>query len=513
MPEMSYYNAAASPSPASPDMLSLEEIREQANACLARDEFEAAYPLVARLAGDRSADAETCSTAGVLAATLGLSGDARRHFSRALELDPGHYNARSNLAVLALQDNRSEEALEILRELVEYYPDRADAHNDLGVAAASLNDTPMAEASYRRALAINPGHANAAANLAALTSTGAGDYCEEPAPVATEQSGRPVAGKRLVFFANHDSFLGDILDHLGRDNDVRFFLRPSRERMRREMQSADLAWFEWCDSLLIEAASMPRACPVVCRLHSYEAFTAMPSKVDWRKVDHLVFVNRSVQELFERQVRCATPRTVILNGVDTSRFTIPAGKSAGKKIAAVGYINYKKNPMLLLYALKKIYEHDPGYSLHIAGEFQDSRIQLYVEHFLRHNPLPVSFDGWVDDMPAWYADKDYVISTSLFESFHYSIAEGMASGLLPLIHNWFGADNLYPAEYLFADPDDCLRLLQRLEQADQDGLRRKNREYIAGKFSQTRSNAAISTLLGSITAPAHMQNSTDRIVP
>ena len=130
------------------------------------------------------------------------------------------------------------------------------------------------------------------------------------------------------------------------------------------------------------------------------------------------------------------------------KFTIPSNKKYGKRICSIGYINYKKNPALLLYCFKAIHDYDSSYRFHIAGTHQDPRIQIYFDHLLPKLNIPVSFDGWVEDVPGYLRDKDYVISTSLFESFHYSIAEGMASGLLPLIHDWFGASYLYPEEYL-----------------------------------------------------------------
>jgi len=189
---------------------------------------------------------------------------------------------------------------------------------------------------------------------------------------------------------------------------------------------------------------------------------------------------------------------VICNGVDLDRFAPPKDKQRSRKIASVGYINYKKNPSLLLYCFKKIYEYDPSYSLYIAGTHQDARIALYFENFLKRHPLPIHFDGWVDDMPAWYADKGYVISTSLFESFHYSIAEGMASGLLPLVHDWYGADYLYPQEYLFSDPDDCLRLLRELETRDYVMALDMTRRFIEKHYSSREKTREIADLLDEV---------------
>jgi len=98
-------------------------------------------------------------------------------------------------------------------------------------------------------------------------------------------------------------------------------------------------------------------------------------------------------------------------------------------------------------------------------------------------------------MPSWYDDKDFVISTSLFESFHYSIAEGMASGLLPLIHNWYGARNLYPGKYLFDDPDQCLDLLKQLESSDRKKMQTENRQLILNRYNQVDKSEEISDLV------------------
>lgn len=307
-----------------------------------------------------------------------------------------------------------------------------------------------------------------------------------------------VQGKRILFLAQHQMFLGDIVARLSKKNKITVSDEQRPEQLRQLMQQADLVWLEWCDQTAITVSKLPKTCPIVCRLHSYELFSDWPSQVNWTAIDHLVFVSTAVQELVARWHRVSVPQTVILNGVDCARFTIPPGKTMNKRIASVGYINYKKNPALLLHAFHAIHDYDPAYTLHIAGEHQDPRLVLYLEHYLRRHPLPVHFDGWVKDMPAWYADKSYVISTSLFESFHYSIAEGMASGLLPLVHDWFGADRLYPEQALFALPHDCRDLIKRYEQSDVTQLRQDFRTWIINRYNAEEKTLQIETLLGRI---------------
>jgi glycosyltransferase involved in cell wall biosynthesis/Tfp pilus assembly protein PilF len=470
---------------------------QTANDFLNKNDFEQAYPIVSRLAESEPTKIEYSHTAGLLAVTLQRPEEAKEHFRRVIKTTPQDYDANFNLALLELQSDNVTEAESILLELLNHYPDKVELYCDLGVVSMTQGNYAQAKQYFRSALDIDPGYTPARENLTEVEK-----QLSAAIPAATNESNlfqqqlsKSITGKKIVFFSNYNSFLADIVTHLKSENDVRTYEQPSPDRMKEMMDWADIAWFEWCDNLLIEATRLPKTCKIFCRLHSYEVFTDMPSQVNWQKVDNLLFVSQSVQDIFEKQVRCNTPKSVIFNGVDTDKFTIPSQKRYGKKIASVGYINYKKNPTLLLYCFSKIHQADPEYSLHIAGSFQDARIKLYFDHFLRENPLPVYFDDWVDDMPAWYADKDFVISTSLFESFHYSIAEGMASGVIPLIHNWYGASQLYPEQFMFNDPDECLLLVKKLETLDRKKLAEENRQYICDRYSVTDQCSAVSQLL------------------
>ncbi len=511
--------------PPSADSCPPGDLLRQANRYLQRNDLTAAYPYVSRLAETIRSDAQTSITAGLIALTLQRQDDATRHFERAVRQEPDNFDANFNLALVEIQGGRLDRAGDILRHLILCHPENASLHNDLGVVLAGRLEFDDALKAYQRALKIDPNYDQSRRNITDLAiqqrlesraleilqenrrhqgvttqslehiescskqleqSLGDGQSrgaIHEMERITAFDPGTGIAGKKIAVFANHTSFLGDIVSYLNVDNDIRLLERPTPEQIHASMAWCDLAWFEWCDDLLIKATHMSKQCPIVCRLHSYEAFTDMPSQVDWSKVDQIIFVNESVRDLFERQVTCRTPKAIVSNGVDLHKFAVPHGKKPGKKIASVGYVNYKKNPALLLYCFKKIHEYDSEYTLHMAGQFQDSRFEVYFDHFLKNNPLPIQFDGWVDDMPGWYADKDFVISTSLFESFHYSIAEGMASGLLPLVHNWFGAANIYPHDFLFDDPDRCLALLKYLEGADRTELIRQNRKYIEERFA------------------------------
>jgi len=117
-------------------------------------------------------------------------------YRRALELDPGYADARTNLAArlsnLAgrLSDlGRPDEAVAHCKEALALRPELAEAHNNLGNAHQARGDIDAAEASYRRALELKPDFAAAKVNLG-LSRLLRGDYA----------AGLPLFESRFVAF-------------------------------------------------------------------------------------------------------------------------------------------------------------------------------------------------------------------------------------------------------------------------------------------------------------------------
>lgn len=93
---------------------------------------------------------------------------------RAETLEAGLYDFRErslNVLATSLRDQkRVAEAVEILRFNATMFPSSVDARIMLGDAAAQMGDLDLAEASYRKALELAPGHPAAAKGLDAVTS-------------------------------------------------------------------------------------------------------------------------------------------------------------------------------------------------------------------------------------------------------------------------------------------------------------------------------------------------------
>lgn len=224
------------------------------------------------------------------------------------------------------------------------------------------------------------------------------------------------------------------------------------EEVYRAIQDSDVAWLEWADKLAARITLSGRLVgkKVICRMHSYEVFENPISYIDWDCVDTLIVVSPYMKELVVGRFPVLKKKVVVIgNGVDSNKF-VPH-TTRGKNMAWIGDIGHKKGPLLLLHAFHALTMRDSGYHLHIAGDFQDQRYAIYFQQMVTKLGLQsnITFHGYVQDMAGWLGDKDYILNTSPMEGNPVGVAEGLMCNLIPLIHDFPGADELYPPHYLW----------------------------------------------------------------
>lgn len=303
---------------------------------------------------------------------------------------------------------------------------------------------------------------------------------------------------KLAFFCGPDrKFLPDILDHFSRredDFEVRVFHSKSVKDFTDMMAWSDVSWFEWCDRLIMEASKLPKVCKLVCRLHRYEAFTGILSQVNWNSVDTLILVAHHIKDVVKMQIPDIEERVdvrVVYNGVNLDRFVYKE-REQGFNIAYIGYLNFRKNPSLLLQCMKCLVDKDPRYVLHIAGTYQDMECKLYMDEMLRKLDLEsnIVLHGWITDLENWVEDKQFILSTSIHEGHPCGIMEAMAAGLKPLIHNFFAAEEIYPRKYIFCTIDEFVDMVTSHEYSSTE-----YRKYIADNYSLERQLSELEHIL------------------
>lgn len=309
-------------------------------------------------------------------------------------------------------------------------------------------------------------------------------------------------GKLVFFSKGDDKFINEIIESLSVKYETKkIIIKTLRDASFIDlwMKWADICWFEWCDELLVYGSKLEIAGSkkIICRLHSYEAFTQYPLLVNWQCVKHLIFVSKNIQNYVVDHFGINKDiTTVIPNGIDMSRW-IYRNRENGFNIAFVGYINYKKGPMLLLQAFKAVYDLDNRFKLYIAGQYQDPRYELYFRQMVKEWGLENNFfyEGWQSNIDQWLEDKNYILCTSVLESQNLSVMQAMAKGIKPVIHNFAGAEGIYDKKYLWNTIGEAVQMI-----SDGNYDSEEYRSFIGRNYPVEKQLEAINGIFGGISA-------------
>lgn len=280
--------------------------------------------------------------------------------------------------------------------------------------------------------------------------------------------------KQTILVAGHDlKFAGQIMNaissrghnlivdkwdgHAQHDVDESQALLESTDVVFCEWSLGNLAWYS--------KNLMPHQ-KLVTRFHSQELFTDYPKSVNFTKVEMVIFVSELIRGMAIQKFGIPAEKTVVIpNSVDTSELDRPKAEGSRFVLGFVGMVPQMKRFDLVLDLLEKLRAVDSRFTLRVKGKrpedypwmaARDDEMAFYRAQYARIGESEllrgaVSFDPQGDDMAIWYQQIGIAVSTSDFESFHFTLADGAASRALPVGLAWPGSEWLYPNEWLHAD--------------------------------------------------------------
>jgi len=388
------------------------------------------------------------------------------------------------------KENKMEKAHKLAEKGLNLFPQDAEFINDYAVICSKLDRPDEAQEKIAQANKLSSKNTDINDNYHIIFND---EILRNTKQLTEIESKRK---KIALFCGPDDKFIRHIIERQASKHEIKTFSNGSIQEMHNLMKWSDISWFEWCDGLILHATKLPKECRIICRLHSYEAFGDIMKQVNWQVVDDLIFVAPHIRDIAINQMPSIKNNThlhVIPNGVNLQKYEFKDRKK-GLNIAYVGYINHKKNPSLLLQCMKHLIDIDNRFVLHIAGQHQELRFKLYFDHMIKEMDLSKNIisHGWINDVNTWLEDKHFTISTSVLESFCHGIADAMACGLKPLIHNFVGAKELYPEKYIFNTIKEFGDMVLSDEYKPIE-----YREYIENNYSQDNQLNEIDKLLNS----------------
>ena len=341
---------------------------------------------------------------------------------------------------------------------------RRDAKQLLGNIYASQKDYKRAAVEYTQALTLKPHASRMFQSGPALTYEPflklgmiykeLGDipraiwnlrqaYRFVPNP-AWEKAIKDMSGEKrnVVIFDRIGSFTKDIADGFKK---VGCNVVAVRDYDKTLAEWADIIWQEWADDNAVKSTNEYPA-KTILRIHGYEYYLngQIMSQINFKGCKRVVFVCEHIRD---KMIEAGLPKDniqLIYNGVNTEKFSIKNVDREPLNIGYAGYLNEKKNPMLLAQIIKD----NPKVKFHLRAEFQSPFLESAFKYETK-GCKNITWHGRYDELAEFWNKMSGVISTSIIESFSFNVAEAMACGCQPYVYNWEGAEKIWGKGYIF----------------------------------------------------------------
>ena len=381
-------------------------------------------------------DAQALNDAGTILYCLGRPDEAIDHFVKARSLQSDSADILWNLVEAYLGVGRVNEAAQLFDDMERMGILKAEVLNRTANAFLAQDNKAGAIEMLHHSLELSPGQ-----------------KILEPM-IDVIRSKMP----KVAFFCDSEGmrFLNEVAGFIKQRFEVRLFEDQAEEELVEVMKWSDISWFE-PGHLAVTASKLPKLCENIIRLDRYDAYKQWPQQVNWANIDILVTVGNSfVGDALVQKVPGLESQTSIVtvpSCVNLEKFAF-TNRRRGKNIAFLANLRMLKNPAFVLQCMQKLHYIDPEYRLFFGGEFADAALEHYLKHMVDALDLRdvVFFDppaAEQEDVSCWLEDKHYIVSTSIIESRSIGLLEGMACGLKPVIHNFPGASQTFPPQFLF----------------------------------------------------------------
>lgn len=288
--------------------------------------------------------------------------------------------------------------------------------------------------------------------------------------------------RKTILFAGHDlKFLRDVIEYYERNETWNVLIDQWRSHSGHNeqeslilLEQADVIFCEWgLGNIRWYSQHKKPGQRLIVRVHLQENIVSQylaESKHD--NIDHYIFIAPyRYEEFIEMHHLDRKKARLVFNMVDVDRFNRPKTDEAKYTLGFIGIVPWRKRFDLALDLFEKLWSEDKRYKLRVKGKLPEDfpwmknpphnkELEKYdalyerIEHAAWKESI--LFDGHGDDMPEWFQNIGYILSTSDFEGSHQAVAEGMASGALPLILPWAGAQTVYPKDLVFDSVNDMI---------------------------------------------------------
>jgi glycosyltransferase involved in cell wall biosynthesis len=319
----------------------------------------------------------------------------------------------------------------------------------------------------------------------------------------------PGQGQRRLVIAGHDfKFLSGIPDRaLARGAEVREdhwtgHTKHDVAASEKLLDWADVVLCEWClGNAVWYSQNVSADQRLAIRFHRVERTTDYPDQVEIDRVRRVVFVGpHLLEEAAERYDWPKDKLRLIPNAVDVRALRREKLPGSAFNLGMIGFVPAIKRIDRALDILELLRARDRRFRLLVKGkppwEFpwmrkRDDERRMFQEAYRRISSAPllrgaVSFEEHGPNIPAFLRKVGVILSVSDWEGHQVALAEGMASGCVPVVIDRPGAREQYDPAWIHDSPDEAAASILELVDSGRFEAEQQRSAEFADRWSLER---------------------------
>jgi hypothetical protein len=251
-----------------------------------------------------------------------------------------------------------------------------------------------------------------------------------------------------------DHFIRPIINHLNKNHYVQQILYKTSWGLSPTSCHGDIIFIEWAGKAAYKLAKKNlRNKKIFIRLHRYEIDTKWMQKIHWGNIQGIIFVNPELERQFKTNINNKVKTIYIPNAIDINNFPFHIPTIENSMLIYSQSFSSRKGYLELVEIFETIIAQASTVTLTIAAKISTRKSDL---HYYSEIINLISRKNLQDNIRVRIIKNDCeiisllqkhnaIISYSHHESFHYSFAEGLLSGLEGFCNNW----NNWQADYFW----------------------------------------------------------------
>lgn len=287
---------------------------------------------------------------------------------------------------------------------------------------------------------------------------------------------------------------------------------PENEaRSQAQLSKNDVIFCEWgLANAVWYSHNLPKGPKLVVRVHAQEIRESAQQfghSILHQRVDAFIFVSKRVRDQAIDMFGFPAHKTYVIPNFVLEREYLPVTKdfSQNIRLGMVGIAPKSKRFDRAVDLALELGKRGFKTELHIKGKRPETipfmqtstradELKYYTDQYEKfeknmNSNVIVQFHEWGNNVAQFYEQIDYILSPSDFESFHYSLADGVISGCYPLVWDWDEAADIYSPNWVVPDNDMAInRILafRGMAEEERNIELHANRNLVVNRYGSER---------------------------